>query len=151
MSGLEEQLRQARGEAAAAVAERDRRADVGWRTREVGLMAEAATLPGYHRIFAGSSAKWGGGGVASLVASKGAACIGSIVRLSAAELDLLDRHEGIPTGSDPFSGAPPNLLHFTSAPETCPCAVVVDGGAWKAVMLPFQALRALRRQELPKA
>jgi len=44
VSGLEEQLRQTRGEAAAAVAERDRRADVGWRTREVGLMAEAATL-----------------------------------------------------------------------------------------------------------
>ena len=78
------------------------------RCQNDALVAEAATLPGYHRIFAGSSAKWGGGGVASLVAAKGAACIGSIVRLSAAELDLLDRHEGIPTGSDPFSGAPPN-------------------------------------------
>lgn len=44
MSGLEEQLRHARFEAAAAVAERDRRGDVGWRTREVGLIAEAATL-----------------------------------------------------------------------------------------------------------
>ena len=44
VSGLEEQLRHARVEAAAAVAERDRRGDVGWRTREVGLVAEAATL-----------------------------------------------------------------------------------------------------------
>ena len=44
VSGLEEQLRQARVEVAAAVAERDRRGDVGWRTREVGLVAEAATL-----------------------------------------------------------------------------------------------------------
>ena len=73
------------------------------------LVAEAATLPGFRRIFAGSSQKWFGGGVASLAASEGvAACIGSIVRLSAAELDLLGRHEGIPTGSDPFSSAPPN-------------------------------------------
>ena len=46
--------------------------------------------------------------VASLVEAEGAACIGSVVRLSAAELDLLDRHEGIPQGSDPFSAAPPN-------------------------------------------
>ena len=73
------------------------------------LVAEAATLPGFRRIFAGSSQKWFGVGVASLAAAKGvAACIGSIVRLSVAELDLLDRHEGIPTGSDPFSSAPPN-------------------------------------------
>ena len=41
------------------------------RCQNDALVAEAATLPGYHRIYAGSSAKWGGGGVASLVAAKG--------------------------------------------------------------------------------
>ena len=80
------------------------------------LEARKAFLPGYRRIFAGTSKKWGGGGVASLSASQQppARCIGSAVDLTEAELQLLDRFEGIPASTakakampvDPYSADP---------------------------------------------
>ena len=87
------------------------------------LVARKAFLPGFFRIFAGTSSKWGGGGVASLVnmahikqeisvGERG--CIGSAVDLTEAEFQLLDRFEGIPASTakakempiDPFSSDP---------------------------------------------
>ena len=72
------------------------------------LAVEGAKLPGYRRIFAGKSANWAGGGVASVLPASNAICLGSVVMVSEDELLLLDRHEGIPEGNDPWSGAPPN-------------------------------------------
>ena len=84
------------------------------RCQNPNLTARKAFLPGYRRIFAGSSKKWedspgAGGGVASLVdvstTAKGGdaaeaagdrGCIGSAVDLTDAEFELLDRFEGIP-------------------------------------------------------
>ena len=72
------------------------------RLRNPFLTAERARVRGFQRIFAGYSRKWGGGGVASLVEKKDAETLGSIVYLTAAEFDHLDRFEGIPEGADPF-------------------------------------------------
>ena len=68
------------------------------------LTAVAAYLPGYRRIFAGLSRKWDGGGIASIVqaSAAGERCVGTVMMLSARELALLDRHEGIADGMDPF-------------------------------------------------
>ena len=65
------------------------------------LVAEAATLRDYQRIFAGVSQKWGGGGVASLVVAAGGSCVGSIVQLTDEQFRRLDGFEGIKPGSDP--------------------------------------------------
>ena len=75
------------------------------------LAAEAASLPGYRRFFAGTSKNWDGGGVASVMRidpAASACCLGTIVWLSECELGFLDRFEGIPAASDPFDADPPN-------------------------------------------
>ena len=68
------------------------------------LTAERALAPGFRRVFAGASERWGGA-VASIVGVEGSGegCRGSIVRLTEEELEKLDRYEGIPPGVDPFS------------------------------------------------
>ena len=71
------------------------------RLQSDALVAEAATLHGWHRIFAGVSQKWGGGGVASLVEAAGSSCVGSIVQLTDEQFGRLDGFEGIQPGSDP--------------------------------------------------
>jgi len=68
------------------------------------LTAEGACVRGFQRIFAGYSRKWGGGGVASLERNSDAVTYGSIVYLTSAEFDMLDRFEGIPVGANPFGG-----------------------------------------------
>lgn len=60
-------------------------------------------LPGFRRIFAGNSVKWGGGGVASIVPSEDSSCRGSFVWLSDDEFKKLDYFEGISADSDPFN------------------------------------------------
>ena len=58
------------------------------------LVAHPAFAPGWRRVFAGDSSKWGGGGTASILPAPGAADArvnGSVVYLTMAEFDRLDR------------------------------------------------------------
>ena len=72
------------------------------RCKNSNLVSHKAAIRDYKRFFTGNSKKWGGGGVASLAPHAGSLCKGSVVYLTESELDLLDRFEGIPEGSDPF-------------------------------------------------
>ena len=72
------------------------------RCKNPSLVSHKAVIRDYRRFFTGHSSKWGGGGVASLAPLRGSVCKGSVVYLTEAELELLDRFEGIPEGSDPF-------------------------------------------------
>ena len=64
------------------------------RCKNAELQSEAALLRGWCRVFAGSSKRWGGGGVASIIPSEGDAVHGSVVKLSMEELEMLDVFEG---------------------------------------------------------
>ena len=72
------------------------------RCKNPNLVSLKAAIRDYQRFFTGNSRKWEGGGVASLAPLPGNLCKGSVVFLTEFELDLLDRFEGIPEGSDPF-------------------------------------------------
>ena len=74
------------------------------RVQNMFLISCRAYTCGYKRIFAGNAVRWGGGGAASLVETNdnNDKVIGTIVYLSLTEINLLDRFEGIPEGSDPF-------------------------------------------------
>ena len=56
-----------------------------------------ARLDGYKRVFRGVSRPWGGGGVASLVRRAGSTVYGLVAFVNARDLEILDRHEGVPT------------------------------------------------------
>lgn len=58
---------------------------------------QGAYAPDYQRVFRGMSSTWGGG-TASLQKKKGAATYGLLVELSARDLDVLDRYEGVHSG-----------------------------------------------------
>ena len=98
------------------------------------LSPERALVRGYRRVFAGNGARWGGGGVASLVPVRVPAAamamaetggganhsdgssdepethvLGSVVYLTPLEFGQLDRFEGVPEGSDPFSADSRNV------------------------------------------
>uniref|UniRef100_A0A7S4L402 Gamma-glutamylcyclotransferase AIG2-like domain-containing protein n=1 Tax=Paramoeba aestuarina TaxID=180227 RepID=A0A7S4L402_9EUKA len=66
------------------------------------LKAYPAVVPDYVRVYSGKSNKWDGGCVASIVESKGAFVLGSVVPLSPKQMEKLDRFEGISEGDDPF-------------------------------------------------
>jgi cation transport regulator ChaC len=54
-----------------------------------------AYAPGWQRVFRGMSRTWGGG-VASLVKKRGATTYGLAIRVTPADLETLDRYEGVP-------------------------------------------------------
>jgi len=62
------------------------------RIRRKDLVSKPAYLENHTRIFAGYSKRWDGG-VASIHPTKGSRVYGSLVRLTATELDKLDRFE----------------------------------------------------------
>ncbi|MFI5296472.1 MAG: gamma-glutamylcyclotransferase family protein [Polyangiales bacterium] len=55
-----------------------------------------AILDGYKRVFRGFSRRWGGG-VAHVVKRAGSAVYGLVAIVSERDLEVLDRHEGVPT------------------------------------------------------
>ena len=75
------------------------------RVHNSSLTSHAAYIVGYKRIFAGNAIKWGGGGAASLLVTNNDQdkVFGTIVYLTSEEMNSLDRFEGIPEFSDPFS------------------------------------------------
>jgi gamma-glutamylcyclotransferase (GGCT)/AIG2-like uncharacterized protein YtfP len=58
-----------------------------------------AQLPNFKLIFTGWERKWRGG-VASIMASKGARVLGGVYEISDRDLRMLDRHHGSPTAAD---------------------------------------------------
>jgi hypothetical protein len=66
------------------------------------LQAIPASIKGWTRIFAGSSNRWEGGGVASIVKDEKSTVLGTAVWLNKAELRLLDTCEGIAV-ANPYS------------------------------------------------
>ena len=58
-----------------------------------------AHLPNFKLIFTGWERKWRGG-VASIMASKGARVLGGVYEISERDLRMLDRQYGYPTTSD---------------------------------------------------
>lgn len=98
------------------------------RCQNDALTAEAAFMPSYRRIFCGISRKWDGGGIASIIkASADHRCVGTVTMLSAHELALLDRHEGIADGMDPFG----HEGHYRR--EEVTAVLVADGTAVTAI------------------
>lgn len=59
-----------------------------------------AYLRDYKRVFRGASRRWGGGGVAHLKKHRGGVVYGLVAIVTPADLDVLDRHEGVPTVYD---------------------------------------------------
>ncbi len=58
---------------------------------------QGAALSGHHRVFRGMSRTWGGG-VASVAPKKGSTVYGYIAQVSSADMDLMDRYEGVAGG-----------------------------------------------------
>ena len=75
------------------------------RTKNPNLTCCAASAPGYQRIFGGVSKRWNGA-VASLRRAENHSCQGVLFYLTAAELELIDRSQGIRSGSNPFETDP---------------------------------------------
>ena len=65
------------------------------RLRRRDLELQQARLPDYWRVFRGYSQRWQGG-VASVEPSRNFSVYGFIAYVTAADLDVLDRYEGVP-------------------------------------------------------
>jgi len=60
------------------------------------VMALPGVVTGWERVFRGTSRTWGGTGVASLERRRGATTFGIVTPVTVKDLEILDRHEGVP-------------------------------------------------------
>jgi cation transport regulator ChaC len=61
------------------------------------VVSQGALVREYGRAFRGASRTWGGAGTATLIPMTGTTTYGLVIDVTKADIDLLDRYEGVPT------------------------------------------------------